>query len=222
MSIQGNPFVIHDSSLVIHADAANSKSYIGSGTKVYDMVSGYAHTLQGGASYTTLNGVQCFNCNTSGYYIECDTTGPILSTTGYTYNAWARLLSTNTEWRTLFRTTPDDHPLLIETGGTSLGMYDNNVTGFNNSGYNISSYNSIWAMWTIIGDTTNGTTFYINASKVGNTVAQSAGGNYHKWIGGAAGSQPFGYIANFSLHSRKLTVEEIFQNYNAVKSRFGL
>lgn len=213
---------LYTSGLLISFDAANKRSYPGSGTKIYDMSSGLLHTMQGGASYTTLSGIPCFNCNVSGYYIECDSTGPQLPTAGYTYMAWARLLSTNTEWRTLWRTTPDDHPLLIQSGGVTLGMYDNNGTAFNSSGYDTTSWNSIWAQWTVVGDTTNGTTFYINGSQVGSSVAQSAGGNYHKWIGGVAGSQPFGYIANCFLYSGKLTLAQITQNYEAMRYRFGV
>lgn len=213
---------LYTTGLLISLDAANKRSYPGTGTKIYDMSNGFTHTMQGGASYTTLNGIPCFNCNTSGYYIECDTTGPQLPAAGYTYVAWARLLSTNTEWRTLWRTTTDDHPLLIQSGGVTLGMYDNNGTAFNSSGYDTTPWNSIWAQWTVVGDTSNGSTFYINDSQVGNSVAQSAGGNYHKWIGGAAGSQPFGYIAIAFLYSGKLTLAQITQNYNAMRYRFGV
>lgn len=221
MSVNYNISTV-SSNLLICLDPANPRSYPGTGTKYYDVTNNISHTLAGGANYTTLNGVQCINCNVSGYYIECDISTVQLPTTGYTYIAWARLLSTNNEWRTLFRTTPDDHPLLIQSGGVTLGMFDNNSTSFNSSGYDTSPWNSVWAQWTVVGDTTNGSTFYINGSQVGTSVAQSAGGNYHKWLGGAAGSQPFGYLGWIGLYNTKLTLAQITQNYNALRGRYGV
>lgn len=221
MSVNANPYII-TSNLILSFDPANLRSYSGSGTKIYDTVNYVAHTMQGGASYTTLNGVQCFNCNVSGYYIECDISTVQLAAAGYTYVTWARLLSTNTEWRTLYRTTADDHPILIQSGGVALGMYDNNGTAFNSSGYDTTPQNSIWAMWAVTGDTTNGSTFYINGSQVGTTVSQSAGGNYHKWIGGAAGSQPFGYIGWLGLYNTKLTSAQLTQIFEAFRGRYGV
>jgi hypothetical protein len=222
MTINYNPSIV-TSGLVISLDAANPRSYPGSGTTVYDVAGTTTHSLVNGANYTVLSGVKCFDCATSAYYMAPTVggTAPILSTAGYTYVAWARMKSSNAEWRTLWRTTPDDHPLLVQTGGTNLGMYDNTGTGFNDSGYNTTPYYDIWAQWTVVGDTTNGSTFYINGSQVGTSVAQSAGGNYHKWIGGAAGSQPFGYIANCFLYNTKLTQLQINQNYQSLRGRFG-
>ena len=56
MSIQGNPYTIHDSSLVLHLDAANPKSYIGSGTNWVDLSgNNITGTLVGGASFNSNN-----------------------------------------------------------------------------------------------------------------------------------------------------------------------
>ena len=213
------PFVT--SGLILSFDANNPSSYPGTGTAITDTVGSLGHTLLGGASYTVLENVKCFNCATSGYYIQSNTTGPQLPTAGYTYMAWCRLLSNNAEWRTLWRTTPDDHPLLIQAGGVTLGMYDNNGTAFNSSGYDTTPWNNIWAQWTVVGDTAGGSTFYINGSQVGTSVAQSASGNYHLTVAAAGGSQPFGYIANCFLYNTKLTQAQINQNFQALRGRFG-
>ena len=54
MSIQGNPFIIHDSSLVLSLDAANSKSYV-SGSSTWSDLSGNnkTGTLTNGPTYTS-------------------------------------------------------------------------------------------------------------------------------------------------------------------------
>lgn len=223
MTINYNPSIV-TSGLVMSLDAANPRSYSGSGTTVYDVAGTTTHSLLGGANYTVLSGVKCFDCSISGYYMAPSAAGaPVLSTSGYTYVAWARMKSSNAEWRTLWRTTPDDHPLLVQSGGTNLGMYDNNGTAFNDSGYNTTPYYDIWAQWTVVGSTATGSTFYINNAQVGSTVAQSAAGNTHNAVGGAGGSQAFGYIGNFMLYNNKmLSLAEITQNYNAMRGRYGV
>ncbi len=42
----------------------------------------------------------------------------------------------NTSWRTMFRGVVNDHPMIIETGSTRLGYYDNDNGGFQYSGFN--------------------------------------------------------------------------------------
>ena len=223
MTVNYNPSVV-TSGLVMSLDAANPRSYPGSGTTVYDVVGTTTHSLFGGASYTVLSGVKCFDSSVSGYYMAPSSSGaPVLSTSGYTYVAWARMKASSAEWRTLWRTTPDDHPLLVQSGGTNLGMYDNNGTAFNDSGYNTTPFYDVWAQWTVVGSTAGGSTFYINGSQVGSTVAQSAAGNTHNAVGGAGGSQAFGYIGNFMLYNNKmLSLAEITQNYNALRGRYGI
>lgn len=223
MTINYNPSIVM-SGLVMNLDAANLRSYPGSGTAVYDLVGTTTHSLLGGATYTVLNGVKCFDCATSGCYMAPSSSGaPVLSTSGYTYVAWARMKSSNADWRTLWRTTPDDHPLLVQSTGTNLGMYDNNGTGFNDSGYNTTPYYDIWAQWTVVGSTATGSTFYINGTQVGSIVAQSAAGNTHNVLGAAGPTQQFGYIGNAMLYNNKmLSLAEITQNYNALRGRYSV
>jgi hypothetical protein len=209
------------SGLVLNLDAGVNASYPGTGTTIYNLVGNNNHILRNAATYVTLNGVPCFDCTASSSYISPVTTNQILPTTGYTYLAWARMKSSNAEWRTLWRTTPDDHPLLVQSGGTALGMYDNNETGFNNSGYNTTPLYDTWAMWTIVGSVAAGTTFYINNAQVGVAVAQSAAGNTHNSIGGA-GSQSFGHIAIALLYDRVLTAAEVQRNFNATRERYNI
>jgi len=224
MSIAYNSNLV-TTGLVMCLDAANPRSYPGTGTTIYDVIGNNTHSMAGGASYTTLSGVKCFDCTVSAYYIHPSVGGvsPVLSTAGYTYIAWARMKSSNAEWRTLWRTTPNDHPLLVQSGGVNLGMYDNTGTAFNDSGYNTTPYYDTWAQWTIVGSTSTGTTFYINDSQVGSSVAISAAGNMHDMIGGAGGSQAFGHIGTALLYNNKmLSLAEITQNFNAMRGRYGI
>jgi hypothetical protein len=41
----------------------------------------------------------------------------------------------NSSWRTMFRGTTSDHPIIVQSGGTQLGYFDNDNVGFRPSGF---------------------------------------------------------------------------------------
>ena len=205
--------------LALWIDANESASYPGTGTTITDLSgNSRTQTLSNSAAYTVLSGIKCWDLSSS-YYIQAVSASPTLPTGGFTYIAWARMISSSASWRTLFRTSPDDHPILIEVGSNRLGMYDNTSASFYPSGYNdVSALADVWAQWVVTGDS-SGQTFYINGQQVGTTVQTSAG-NSHNFIG--LSGQPFGYVANAFLYTAKLTQEQIQQNYYGLKERFGV
>jgi hypothetical protein len=204
--------------LAIWIDANNSSSYSGTGTSITDLSgNGRTQNLQAAAQYTMLNGVKCFDCSTNTNYITAASIAPVLPTTGFTYVAWARMNSSSATYRTLFRSNPNDHALLININTNNLGMWDNDTNAFYSSGYtDVSSLADVWVQWAVTGDS-SGQTFYINGQQVGTTV-KTAAGNSHWYIG--LGGQPFGYIANVELYVAKLTQEQIQQNYYNQLSKF--
>lgn len=209
--------------LAIWVDANNPLSYPGTGTTVSDLSgNGRTQNLSNAAAYTVLSGIKCWDFSGT-YIMRTAVASPTLPTTGFTYIAWSRMISSSASWRTLFRTGPADHPLIIELGSNRLGIYDNNTNAFYPSGYNdVSSLANVWAQWVVSGDS-SGQTFYINGQQVGTTV-QTAAGNIHDWTGGVGtpNGQSFGYVANMFLYTTKLTLEQIQQNYYGLKGRFGL
>lgn len=210
---------IYTSNLAIYIDADNAASYPGTGTAITDLSgNGRTQNLNNGLAYTVLSGVKCWDCSST-YTITAASAGPVLSTSGFTYVCWARMISSSASWRTLFRTQPDDHPLLIELGSDRLGLYDNGTNLFYPSGYTVASLADIWAQWVVTGDS-SGQTFYINGQQVGSTTVTAAG-NSHNSTGSIPG-QPFGYVANMFLYNQKLSIERIRQNYYALKGRFGI
>lgn len=205
----------------LYIDANNSSSYNGTGTVVSDLSgNGYTQNLSNASAYTILSGVKCFDFSGT-YVMRAASAVPTLPTTGFTYIAWARMISSNASWRTLFRTSPADHPLIIELGSNTLGMYDNTTNAFYSTGYNVSSFANIWAQWAVTGDS-SGQTFYINGVKVGTTV-QTGAGNSHDWSGGVStpNVQSFGYIANMQLYTSVLPQQVIQQIYGTTKYTFS-
>jgi hypothetical protein len=205
--------------LVIQLDANSSSSYSG-GTTVFDITSGYNHTLIG-ATYTVLSGIKCFDCTTGTNRVVVNGTGPTLPTTGYTYITWARLIPSTVGFRTLLytNTTPINKitPITIPNGGSTLGYWD---TSFRSSGADVSSSAGIWVQWAVVGNNSS-QTFYINGSQVGSTIAFGAGGTPHwGWGNNDLSGQPWGHVANMYLYNRQLSPSEITQQYNFLAPRF--
>jgi len=214
---------ISTNNLDIYVDADNAASYPGSGTTVTDLSgNGRTQNLSNASAYTVLSGVKCWDFSGT-YVMRAASATPTLSTSGFTYIAWARMIASSVTWRTLFRSSPNDHPLIIELGSNRLGMYDNGANAFYPSGYNdVSALANVWAQWVVAGNS-SGQTYYINGVQVGTTV-QTAAGNSHDWTGGVGtpNGQSFGYVANMFLYNQILSADRIRQNYYALKGRFGV
>ena len=202
--------------LVIQLDAYNSTSYSG-GTTVFDITSGFNHTLTN-ATYTVLNGIKCFDCTTGTNRVVVNGTGPTLPITGYTYITWARLISSDSAFRTLLYTdTPKYTPITIPLATNTLGYWD---TAFRSSGYDVSSSADVWVQFAVVG-TNSSQTFYINGSQVGSAIAFGAGGTTHwGWGNNDIAIQPWGYVANMYFYDRMLSLSEITQQYNFLAPRF--
>ncbi len=206
--------------LAIWIDADNASSYPGTGTTITDLSgNGNTQNLALASQYTVLNGVKCFNC--IGNDIQAAVTGPVLPTTGFTYIVWARMRSETADYRTLLRSLPDDHALLIEINNNNLGMWNNPTSTFYPAGYTVENLANVWAQWAVTGDS-SGQTFYINGVQVGTVVGQTAAGNSHNYLGGLTTGQSFGYVANMELYTTKLTQIQIQMNYYNLRGRFGV
>jgi len=214
---------IVQSGLVLNLDAGVSSSYPGSGTTWTDLSgNGYTHTLTS-APFTTIDGVSCFDTSTTGYITDSGTTFTFGAS--HTMIAWARPLADSQvgTWRTLWRTQPYDHPLLIQDATNLIGYYDNNSAGFVSYGLNLGTLGleNKWTMFSLVASGGTTTLYINNGSSTGN-VAYTASGMSHDAFGAAAGSQQFGYISVAQLYNRALSAAEIQQNFNATRSRFSI
>jgi hypothetical protein len=205
------------SGLIIQLDAYESSSYSG-GTTVFDITSGFNHTLIG-ATYTVLNGIKCFDCTTGTNRVNLNVTGPTLPTSGYTYITWARLITSTAGFRTLLYTnSPKYTPITIPNASNTLGYWD---TSFKSSGYDVASSAEVWVQYAVVGTNTS-QTFYINGSQVGSTISAGAGGTTHwGWGNNDTAAQPWGHVANMYFYNRQLNLAEITQQYNYLAPRFA-
>jgi hypothetical protein len=212
---------IYTGSMSIWIDANDPESF--SGGSVNDLSgNNYTHTLTSGATSSTIFGFKSFDCTTGLKRIEVNGTGPTLPTTGYTYVAWARLISNNfSSYRTLLYTNVSGDkytPITIPNGTNTLGWWDINGGVFRTSGYGLTSSVDVWVQYAVVGDNSSHT-YYINDTQVGNTIPYGIGTTTHWGLGNnALAGQPFGYVGNMMFYRKKLTQVEIKQNYDALKN----
>jgi hypothetical protein len=228
MSVAGGPDLIQDG-LVLCLDAANTKSYPGSGTSWVDLSrNGNDLTLQNGPTFSSGNGGAIFFDGTN----DCASKASI-NVSYLTIDIWAR-------W-TQFFSDPNGHALVSNSNSATNGylLYQSTSSPYNKvqafvygSSINAFQSNSTLStgVWYNIGFTYNGSTnnIYLNgvldnsvAATVGAIAASSA--NFIVGATYTVGSNPFnGNVANVKLYNRALSASEILQNYNAIKGRFRL
>ena len=219
MSVIYNSKIVTDG-LVLCLDAANRKSYPGTGTTWTDLSgAGNAATIlnQGADNVGTIYS------STNGGYITFDggddrATSTLPALTSYTTSAWVRLRNFSGGERQLFQTA---NGIGLSINNSQFMFYNGNV----NSTIQTVVSNS-WYNWVVTSTNTpsNSTKMFIN---------NVADGNWANWGNISPGNITLAAtntiqrvlscdIAIFSIYNRALSAAEISQNYNALKGRYGL
>lgn len=209
MSVSNGPGII-TSGLVLNLDITDVNSYPGSGTSVYDLSgNNYTFTLQGNAVYSS-EGKGSIYLDGSADGIQRLSTSGLLSSV--TLVQWLK--------------TSDTTGLMLSgqpvgsTGGYYVGAYYPGVGFYNQN--------------------CGSPTFYIDTSLTSNPATpinyldnkwhmwEAKGLNFASWtdtwnfLGYAAGYEIAGYVGKIMMYNRSLTAAESLQNYNSLKSRFGI
>lgn len=212
------------SGLVLYLDAGNASSYTGSGT-TWTNLSGAGNngTLVNGVGYNSNNGGSLV-FDGSNDYID---TGISSSSGARTFSIW--LKSTQTGDAVFFSFGNNDW-----SNNIGIMNYGNNLTlfGSNNSANLFDSQSLIrtgnWINVVITqSDSTNATIIsYINGSvgtqRTGVTGIAYSGTNNNICRRNDNTNYFSGNVAQTLIYNRALSASEVLQNYNAVKSRFGL
>ena len=220
MSFNYSPKIINDSSLVLYLDAANSKSYV-SGSTTWNDISrgGNTGTLVNGPAYNSANGGSIVFDGVDDC-IVVSSNANILSKTSYTKISWFYITS---------------YLYNIISGGNSgahafwLGGTANLRAGHNGAWSTVVSTTNLslntWYFGAVTFNTTNGWKLYVNGVQESTSVSTTTyTGNDEILVGAyGTGTNVFaGRIAVAQVYNKVLTDQEILQNYNATKTRFGL
>lgn len=237
MSIEG-PIRTVQNGLIFHLDAANNKSYPGTGTDWRDLtqINGTG-SLINGPTYSSAN-VGSIVFDGTNDYVECGNFADNLGE--MTVSAWINMTNASGNGYTNLVTKIAD----LSTGaGWGFVFYQQKISfstqnaggaqyRFFNSTTSFSTYFGKWTnvVATLSGGVNGTILLYINA--ISQTLQNQSAGTVTNittttpvriaWKD--AGAQVWfpGNIANVSIYNRALSPNEILQNYNAAKSRFGL
>jgi len=230
MGSQYSPRIITDG-LVLCLDAANNKSYPGSGTVWTDLSnSGNNGTLVNGPTFSSANGggivfdnvddyVNCGN-NSSVNFINNFTLGIWFNAQSYGENGFGRLFDKSSG-------TSNGFALLVDNINQPNGLQFNinNNIGVLFSPANSISLNRYFYVTLVVRS--NQAFMYRNGDLINSSATFSSPINtssVNLLIGNRlATDRTFnGVIGVVQAYSKALTPEEILQNYNATKGRFGL
>jgi hypothetical protein len=221
MALSHSPQIVRDG-LVLYLDAANIKSYPGTGGSVVDLSKNLNNSvLTNGASYNSANNGY-FNFDGSNDCIVVNSNANILSKTNYTKIAWF--------YPTSFSTGNN-----IISGGNSgqhafwLGGTDKLRAGHNGQWSTIVSNTTLvlntWYFGAVTFNETTGWVLYLNGIQESTSGSLTTfTGNQEILIGAfSTGSNVFtGRIASGLVYNRVLTGAEIKQNFNATRGRYGI
>jgi hypothetical protein len=216
MSVQYNASTVTNG-LVLCLDAANTKSYAGTGTAWNDLsgngnngtlVNSPTHT-PGSSAYFTFNGT---NTYVNFAYVQPAQN----SSSTFSWNIW------------VYTTINRDGDILMGCRNSSLNFTKLTT---NNMEYYPTSFGGAMPLnvWQNVCIVKNGTTmsYYRNGSLISSVTAAGSQISVPFFIGGdplpGAGVEfSSARIAQVSVYNTSLTADQISQNFNALKGRYGL
>jgi hypothetical protein len=226
MGLDHSPIIVTDG-LSLYADAVNTRSYIGSGTTVNGLVSGIGLTLVNGVGFGTTN-TKYFTFDGTNDYIPFSV--PNFGTT-ISIEFWARIklfgggmifgFNVYDVW------TQNGHMGYNTANNDQYGLTSTQVT---NLGLLNQWKHYVFEMRSDVSYTNN--KIYINSisqslSQIASSE-QTLGRNFNNGVGRISSwgnndlyNIPMD-IAQIRFYNRALSAQEIVQNYNATKKRYGL
>lgn len=233
MAIVYNTSVVR-TGLQLWLDAANTKSYPGSGTAWTDLSSNANNcTLVSGASYLSSNNGSIFFDGTDDR-ISGPNSASLMVTTNFTLDAWVKRTSTQSTNQVIMAKNGDSSPYV---GWELMFGTDNNVqlwtSGGAGFGYNAFSYpitNLLWNNITVTFSGTAGSTgtalLYVNGVQQATMSNKNTPGTPSLRIfemGSCQNTRFFsGSISSAKVYNTTLTAAEVDQNFQALRGRYNV
>jgi len=215
MGVKAGPRIVKEG-LVLDIDAAVFKSYSGSGLTAYGLVGGIGATLVNGAGYgTTNNGYFIFDGSND--YLNAGNDTNIQISSG-TISAWTRSSSPGGGFRGI---VAKQFAYGMFYTDSVLIAYDWQAAATRTTGINIADGTWKNVVLAFSGGTGN---LYLNGSSVSNFTYNISNNLSNLFIGAEANANQYAAcnISQVLIYNRVLSNQEILQNYNATKRRYGL
>ena len=238
--VTGTPRMITDG-LVLYVDAANTKSYPGSGTNWFDLLqSEFSGSLQNGVLFgTEANGIMRFDGTND--YIRISHNSKFNLPTAYTISYWLKIGKVIWTFGDLIISKRLDgqninYQTYVGSGSTtttpgpyySVGFGGNTAGSFWGVGLSGSAQQLELNKWYHIAGTylSNRLEIYVNglfitgSSGLPALATSTANINISGYNNG--GNPISGSMGNVWIYNRALSASEVLQNYEATRERFGV
>ena len=220
MALEHHPRVV-TSDLVLYLDAANYRSYPGSGTTWNDLsLSNNISSLVNGPTYSSSNnGYIAFDGTND--YISVNSNANILSKSEYTKIAYFYVTSFATANNIISGGFSGQHAFWLFTSNRLYAGHNGNwstVTG------NTTLSLNTWYFGATTYNNTTGWKLYLNGVEDGSSINSTTYVGNDEIVVGAYGAGNYfsGRIGLVQVYDRTLSAAEILQNYRATKKRYGL
>jgi hypothetical protein len=241
MAFNYSPKIVTNS-LALSIDAANTKSYRGSGTSWTNLTSNnITGTLVNGPTFNSGNG-GAIVFDGSNDYVNLGVNSSCYSPTGFTIDAWVKLTSNAGAnpilaiYNNSLGYTANEY-IFGTTGGRLYGwVYDSiNAAYRGRSVLTTSITSGVWCNLHMVYDggiTNSSVKLYFNGTQFDTTdfgnvatftsIRNNSNPMFIGLTNSGLGGPLNGSMASLKYYTRALSAQEILQNYNAVKTRFGL
>ena len=211
--------------LVLWLDANDKTSYPGSGTAWRDLsLGGNNGTLINGPTFDSDNGGSIVFDGVNDY---ATTSFTLNGSQPLTVSCWFNLDTITKNWHSIIDAFKDNTDRNFQLWCDNVGKIRVYHLGPSHSGtYTLSPNTWYNAVFTYPGSGLG--TLYVNKNITDPNVPKGSGsgGNIQLNIGRRTDAHPSSYtnglISNIQIYNRALTPQEVLQNYNATKSRYGL
>lgn len=219
MAFNYSPKIVTDG-LVLYLDAANTRSYLGTGTVWSDLSrSGNNGILTNGPTFNAgIGGSIVFDGSND--YVSL----PTITNNIYTIDFWYKMGGNDGSYG--YFASSGDNGFAIGEGGPGIGYgqfyyWNSSVSTGLGTIPSTTNWNHIC---TLINVSTNNIQIYGNGNQLSNSTISNMSTSVSN-IGRYITSNTHylkGNLALYKIYNRALSATEILQNYNATKTRFGL
>jgi hypothetical protein len=218
MAVKAGPRIV-GGGLILDVDAAVSRSYSGSGLTANGLIGGIGGTLVNGVGFTTANN-GAFTFDGSNDYINFGNSSAVQQSSG-TLSAWAKSSSPGAGYR----------GIIAKQGAYGLFYVDGVLVAYDwpadvprSTGINIADNTWKNVVLTYQSGVSNGTRIYINGASALTTTITIQSQVANLFGGAEANASQFSacQVSSFKMYNRALTAQEVLQNYNSSKKRYGL
>ena len=218
MALSHSPSIVTNG-LIFQLDAANRRSYSGSGTTIYSLFSDTSGSLVNGTGFTSANSGSLLFDGTNDY-VDFSTYTPSANTV----SIWVK-----------FNSLQNGPLVYVGNDSYASGVWSwsfftyNGVFYFRANPGNFADFNEIpplenWINYTLVRDNGSGASLaYKNGIFFGTSSNSTLTNSYPNLrIAKASSTYASFNLSLFQIYNRALSATEIKQNFNASRDRFGI